>query len=182
MSTLLRGTAHCYGGIVDGTAISPLSDRRVLRDGERNGLTYDDQLRELARNCLKTVDVDFVRKVAPGDIVIGDRGFGWGHDYEQAVMALKGAGVGAVVCESTRTNFKRNCLHHGLPLVELPGVLGEVKTGDDVEIDLAGGTLVNIRSGAVLRFSPYPSFLLDIVSAGGLYEHLRRRFQPDPGR
>lgn len=175
MSSVLRGVAHCYPGILDGTDISPLADRWIVRDAERLGLGYEDQLRALARNCLTRVDADFPRKVAPGDMLVGDHGIGWGHDYDQAVMALRGAGLSAVVCESPRTNFKRNCINHGLPLVEVPGVLGHVKTGDELELDLARGTLVNRRLGTVLGFRPYPSFILAILNAGGVYADLARR-------
>jgi 3-isopropylmalate/(R)-2-methylmalate dehydratase small subunit len=171
---VLRGLAHCFTSLLDGTDISPLSDRWIVRDADRRGLAYTDQCRRLAKHCLTSVDPDFPRKVRPGDVLVGGHGVGWGHDYEQAVMALRGAGIGAVVCEAVRTNFKRNCLHHGLPLVEVRGVLDHVSPGDELEIDLVRGTLVNRGSGARLTYEPYPPFILAMLDAGGVYANLAR--------
>jgi 3-isopropylmalate/(R)-2-methylmalate dehydratase small subunit len=82
-------------------------------------------------------------------------------------------GVGAVLCEATNSNFKRNGIHHGLPVVEVKGIMAGAKTGDELEVDLAGGTVKNLATDAVLHFRPYPEFILGILEAGGLYPQIR---------
>ena len=142
-----------------------------MRTGEGAKLSYEQQLQYLARNCLTRVDPDFPKKVTPGDMLVGNKGVGWGHDHDHAVMALKGVGLSAVICETTRQNFQRNCLHHGLPLVKIDGVFSRISTGDLLKLDLAAGTLTNESTGMELRFKPYPEFILKTLDRGGLYAH-----------
>ena len=94
---------------------------------------------------------------------------GHGHDHDHGCLALLGAGVGGVICESAAPYFLRNSIEHGLPVVELPGVFAAVAQGDALEVDLAAGTFRNLRSGAQLSFAPAPDFILEIVAAGGIY-------------
>lgn len=170
MTLMRQGKAHCYDGILDvDWEISPIEDPNFLRTEAGSGLSYEEKQRYLARNCLTRVDPDFPNKVAPGDMLVGNEGVGWGHDHDHAVMALKGVGLGAVICESTRQNFQRNCLHHGLPLVRIRGVFSRISTGDMLELDLAAGILTNQSTGDVLRFTPYPDFILEMLDRGGLY-------------
>jgi 3-isopropylmalate/(R)-2-methylmalate dehydratase small subunit len=171
----LRGRAHCYDGVLDvDWQISPIEDLNYLRTEAGSKLSYLQKQQYLARKCLTRVDPDFPRKVAPGDMLIGNQGVGWGHDHDHAVMALKGTGLAAVICETTRQNFQRNCLHHGLPLVEIDGVFTQVATGDVLELDLEAGTLTNETRSVQLKFKPYPGFILRTLDDGGLYAHSLR--------
>ena len=49
-----------------------------------------------------------------------------------------------------------------------------VKQGDELEVDLRGGTVKNLTSGETLKFDPYPDFLLEIIENDGLYPLLRK--------
>ena len=170
MARILKGKAHCFDGVLDvDWQISPIEDLNYLRSAEGAQLSYEQKQRYLARNCLTRVDRDFPKKVAPGDMLVGNKGVGWGHDHDHAVMALKGLGLSAVICETTRQNFQRNCLHHGLPLVKVDGVFSRVSTGDVLELDLAAGILTNVSTGARMHFKPYPEFILETLDKGGLY-------------
>jgi len=170
MARKLRGKAHCYDGVLDvDWQISPIEDLHFLRSQAGATLSYPEKQRYLARNCLTRVDPDFPRKVAPGDILIGNKGVGWGHDHDHAVLALKGVGLAAVICETTRQNFQRNCLHHGLPLVRIDGVFTMVASGDVVALDLEAGTFTNETTTVRLNFKPYPEFILQTLDEGGLY-------------
>ena len=102
---------------------------------------------------------------------------GYGHDHERASIAIKGAGVAAVICESTNGNFMRNSAWLGLPVVECPGVQKKVKQGDELELDLAAGTIKNLTTGAALSFDSYPDFLLDMIESGGLYPQLKKQVE-----
>ena len=173
----LRGRAHCVPGVLDGTDISPLTDSWLVRDGDALGFSYSRQVEELGRHCMAGIVPDFPKHVRAGDFLVGGRGVGWGHDYDQAVMALKGCGIAAVICEATRTNFKRNCLHHGLPLVEVADVLAHVGSGDELELDLEQGVLRNLTGETKLSLAAYPDFLLEVITAGGIHPHLRQSLQ-----
>ncbi|MBI2205060.1 MAG: 3-isopropylmalate dehydratase [Candidatus Rokubacteria bacterium] len=176
MERVLRGNAWRFEGILDvDWEICPIHEMMNVTGGfgGTRRMSYEEQLRVLGTHCLTKVDADFPKKVRPGDFVVGGEGTGYGHDHDHACISLRGAGVGAVLCEATNSNFKRNAIHHGLPVVEIKGVMSRVKTGDELNVDLAGGTLKNVTTGAVLTFRPYPGFLLDILDAGGLYPQLR---------
>ena len=170
MARILRGKAHCLAGVLDvDWEISPIEDLQFLRTQEGINLSYEEKQQYLARNCLTRIDPDFPKKVKPGDMLVGNKGVGWGHDHDHAVMALKGVGLSAVICETTRQNFQRNCLHHGLPLIEIDGVFSRVSTGDMLELNLEAGTLTNEATGIRLTFKPYPEFILETLDRGGLY-------------
>lgn len=175
MAPVLAGRAWCFDGILDvDWEICPRQHMRIQRE---HNVAYEEQLKYLGQYCLTQVDPEFPKKVQPGDFVVGTAGMGYGHDHDHACMALKGAGVGAVICEGTNTNFKRNCIHHGLPVVEVRGIMNEVKTGDELQVDLAAGTVRNVRTDKLLRFAPYPDFILEMLASGGLYAHLTKEIE-----
>lgn len=171
MSRILRGRAWCFSGVMDvDWEICPVEHMHAFREDPTK--TYEQRLAELGQYCMTTVDPDFPKKVKPGDIIVGGNGFGYGHDHDHACMSLRGAGVAAVLCEATNANFKRNSIHHGLPVVEVKGIMEETKAGDELEVDLIRGVVRNLTAGKVLRFIPYPEFILEILDAGGIYPQL----------
>jgi 3-isopropylmalate/(R)-2-methylmalate dehydratase small subunit len=87
-------------------------------------------------------------------------------------MALKAAGVGAVVAESFARIYYRNSFNLGLPALECPNVSEHVKTGDAVEIDTDSGT-ITVNGSRSLRFKPVPEFMQSILDAGGLREYIK---------
>jgi 3-isopropylmalate/(R)-2-methylmalate dehydratase small subunit len=44
-----------------------------------------------------------------------------------------------------------------------------------VEVDLARGEITNVSKGKVFQAQAYPDFIVELVSAGGLVEHTKRR-------
>ncbi|MBI4233831.1 MAG: 3-isopropylmalate dehydratase [Chloroflexi bacterium] len=165
------GKAWVFEGILDvDWEICPFETLRILRE-RGTPVTYE----ELGKYCMTKVDPDFPKKVQKGDFIVAGENMGYGHDHDHACMSIKGAGVGAVVCESTNANFLRNSIEHGLAIVEIPGINEIVKQGDPLELDLAKGYVKNLRSGAELKFRPYPDFLLEMLDAGGLYPHLAQQ-------
>jgi 3-isopropylmalate/(R)-2-methylmalate dehydratase small subunit len=178
MPRQMRAQAQCIDGVLDvDWDISPIEDMFFIRDATAQRISYDEQLRELARNCLTRVDPGFPLKVRQGDILVGNRGVGWGHGHDHAALALKAVGIGAVLCETTGVNFKRNCINHGLPLIEMPGIFSRVTTGDTLEIDFDGGIVRNLSSGFIQQFVTYPEFILRILDAGGIYEQMRNEVE-----
>jgi 3-isopropylmalate/(R)-2-methylmalate dehydratase small subunit len=176
MSRQYQGKAHCYDGVLDvDWEISPLEDAHFLIDAADQRLSDHDQARHLAAHCLAEIDPDFAASVQPGDFLVGHRGVGWGHGHDQAVLAIKAVGIAAVICETTTVTFKRNCIHHGLPIVEIPDVFCQIRTGDRLALDLDTGFLKNSSTGKTFQFGTYPEFLLDIIDAGGVYPQMGRQ-------
>jgi len=174
MPRQIRSQAYCIDGVLDvDWDISPIEDMFFIRDGVALGIGQGEQLKRLAEHCLTKVDPEFPLKVHAGDILVGNRGLGWGHGHDHAALALKAVGIGAILCETTGVNFKRNCINHGLPLIEIPGIFSKVRTGDELGIDLNTGVFRNLSNGIVKQFVTYPEFILEILDAGGIYEHMR---------
>ncbi|HQM67607.1 MAG TPA: 3-isopropylmalate dehydratase, partial [Methanomassiliicoccales archaeon] len=102
----MRGRVWRYGDHVNTDVIIP---GRYLDD-------YD--VRSMAKHALEDLDPRFAKDVAYGDVIVAGRNFGCGSSREQAPLALKHAGVGAVVATSFARIFFRNAVNVGLPVVE----------------------------------------------------------------
>lgn len=174
----MRGNAWKFEGILD--VDWEICSYLLVRELAEKGPVTEEALGE---HCLVNVDPDFPKKVREGDFVVAGPNMGYGHDHDHASMALKGAGVAAVLCESSAPYFLRNSIDHGLPVIELPGVMEAVDTGDDLEVDLRAGKVVNhSRGDEELAFAPLPDFLLDVLDAGGVYPMLRPLYEGSAGR
>jgi methanogen homoaconitase small subunit len=157
---MIKGRAWIYGDDVDTDVIIP---GKYLR-------TKDLSL--LASHAMEGLDPEFSSKVKKGDVIVAGRNFGCGSSREQAPVALKVAGVAAVVAKSFARIFYRNAINIGLPLVEANVCCVQ---GDTVELDLGNGT---VRVGdKVVQGTKMPLFLLEILQDGGLVAHRRKEKQ-----
>jgi 3-isopropylmalate/(R)-2-methylmalate dehydratase small subunit len=129
-------------------------------------------LPELAKHVLEDADPDFASKVSEGDFVVGGRNFGLGSSREHAPTIIKLAGVRAVIAKSFARIFFRNCINVGLPVIELD--TDQISQGDDLEVDLEGGKLMNLTTGAEMEFPPLPLVMRTILNDGGLAEHIKK--------
>ena len=128
--------------------------------------------KEIAKHAMEGIDPTFAGKVKKGDIVVGGKNMGLGSSREQAPMALKHAGVGAVVAESFARIFYRNSFNVGLPAIECPGISRRTKTGDEIEIDTKAGT-ITVNGVEKLPIKPLPEFMVKLLDEGGLVPYLR---------
>ncbi len=160
---MLKGHAFKYGANVDTDAIIPA---RYLNMSEA---------KDLAKHCMEDIDLDFPKKVQPGDIIVATTNFGCGSSREHAPLAIKGAGVAAVVAKSFARIFFRNAINIGLPLLESPEAVDAADTGDVLEIDLARGVIKNVTKGKSFQAKPYPAFMSELIGAGGLVAYTRKR-------
>lgn len=128
---------------------------------------------EMAEHAMEGIDPEFPKKIQKGDIVVGGTNFGCGSSREHAPLALKYAGVSAVVAESFARIYYRNSINIGLPALECPGIVEAVDDGDVVEVDITSGTVKNVRTGAELSFTPLPGFMVEILREGGLVTYIR---------
>ncbi len=156
--SMISGKAWIFGDDVDTDVIIP---GKYLR-------TKDTSL--WAKHVMEGLDPNFASRVRKGDVLVAGRNFGSGSSREQAPLALKEAGVAAVVARSFARIFYRNAINVGLPLIEAEV---EAKEGDLVEVDLAAGT-VRV-GGRVFRGTKLPDFLLEILQDGGLVAHRRKQ-------
>ena len=75
---------------------------------------------DLADHVLEDLDVDFRSKLEKGDVLVAGTNFGCGSSREQAPLALKVAGVSAVVAKYFARIFFRNAINIGMPVLEVP--------------------------------------------------------------
>ena len=122
---------------------------------------------ELAQHVMEDADPEFVNKMTPGDLIVAGANFGSGSSREHAPIALKAAGVSAVIAPTFARIFYRNAFNMGLPIFELPEA-AEIAEGDIVRIDMAAGEIINETQGKTYRFTPIPPFMQELVDAGGL--------------
>ena len=153
---IIRGKAWTFGENIDTDVIIP---GRYLR-------TFNPQ--DLADHVLEGERPDFTENVQKGDIIVADENFGCGSSREQAPVAIKTAGVDAIVAKSFARIFYRNAINIGLPVI-VSDI--EAKDGDIIKIDLSKGSLINETSGEEANFEPFKEFMLDILEDGGLVNH-----------
>jgi len=122
---------------------------------------------QLAKYVMEDADPDFVSKMQVGDIIVAGENFGCGSSREHAPIALKAAGVSAVIAPTFARIFYRNAFNMGLPIFELPEA-NEIDEGDEVKIDMSSGEVINITKGKSYKFTPIPEFMQELVQAGGL--------------
>ena len=157
-----QGTAHRYGRDIDTDVIIPA---RYLN-------TSDPA--ELAKHCLEDLDVDFVNKVTPGDILVAEENFGCGSSREHAPVCIKAAGVACVIAKSFARIFYRNSINIGLPIMECPAAVDAIKAGDEVVVDADKGVITDLTTGESFQVEPFPPFIAQIVAEGGLVNRTRR--------
>ncbi|SEA57761.1 3-isopropylmalate dehydratase [Variovorax sp. YR216] len=127
----------------------------------------------IAQHCLEAIRPEFARDVRPGDVIVAGPNFGIGSSREQAAAVLVKLGVAAVIAPAYSGLFFRNAFNLGLLLLTCPQaeMLGE---GVRIEIDAATPAVI-APDGTRLACEPVPSFLMDMVRAGGLLNQLRQR-------
>jgi 3-isopropylmalate/(R)-2-methylmalate dehydratase small subunit len=132
---------------------------------------------EMALHAMEGIDPEFPQKITKGDIVVGGANFGCGSSREHAPLALKYAGVGAVIAESFARIFYRNAINVGLPALECPGIIDAVEEGDQLEVDITGGKVRNLSKNVELEFVPLPGFMVDVLGEGGLVTYIKNHLE-----
>ena len=160
---MLKGTVHKYGANVDTDAIIPA---RYLNLSEGA---------DLAKHCMEDIDLDFVKRVKKGDIMVATTNFGCGSSREHAPLAIKSSGISCVIAKSFARIFFRNAINIGLPLLECEDAPDNFETGDMVEVDLAAGLIKNLKTGKTYTAKPYPEFMSGLIAAGGLIAYTQKR-------
>src|ERR1051326_3678307 len=104
--------------------------------------------------------------------VVAGKNFGCGSSREQAVMAIKQAGVQCVIAPSFARIFYRNAINLALPLLEADV---DCADGAELEVDLDTGDITDVATGKRWKAKPLPPEARAIVDDGGLIEHLKKK-------
>jgi 3-isopropylmalate/(R)-2-methylmalate dehydratase small subunit len=126
----------------------------------------------LAQHVFEPIDPEFYKK-ARGAVIVAGKVFGMGSSREQAAIAIKAAGIRAVVAESFARIFYRNAINNGLPVIICPGISREVAEGDWLRINIETGEAV-INNVKKVMCKPITGMALEILKAGGLLEYLKK--------
>jgi 3-isopropylmalate/(R)-2-methylmalate dehydratase small subunit len=128
---------------------------------------------EMAKHALEDLDPEFAKNVRSGDVIVAGRNFGCGSSREQAAACLRAVRVQAVIAKSFARIYFRNAINLGLAVLLCPAASDALRTGDEVEIDFAGGRIIS--GGRVFEFFPLPPSVLGIIEAGGLIEYTKKK-------
>ena len=159
---IVQSTVIKYGDHIDTDVIIPA---RYLN-------TTDHA--ELASHCMEDIDKDFVKKVKDGDIMVGGWNFGCGSSREHAPLCIKTAGIAVVIAKSFARIFYRNSINIGLPIMECPEAVDAIEAGDTVRVDFDTGVITDETNGKVFHAEPFPPFIQNIISAGGLMKAIQK--------
>jgi len=129
--------------------------------------------KELAKHIMEDADPEFTQKMESGDIIVADENFGCGSSREHAPIALKAAGIAAVIAPTFARIFYRNAFNMGLPIFELKEI-NEINEGDIVKIDMSSGEIINKTTNKSYKFTPIPEFMQELVDSGGLIEFAKK--------
>ena len=156
-----HGFVHKYGDNVDTDVIIPA---RYLNTSSHA---------ELAAHCMEDIDSGFVKNVKPGDIIVAEKNFGCGSSREHAPIAIKASGVSCVIASTFARIFYRNAINIGLAILECDEAARDIKSGDEVDVDFDTGVITNVTTGKTYQAQPFPPFIQNIISKGGLLASLK---------
>ena len=158
-----RGKAWVFGDDINTDIIIP------FRFKSRTNDPY-----EMANYAMYGIDPDFHKKISKGDFVVAGKNFGGGSSREQAPVALKYAGIAAVIAESFARIFYRNAFTIGLPALEIPSIKDRIVQGDELKVDIAKFRVENLRTHEDFRAKQVPEFMRRMLLEGGLVEYYKK--------
>ncbi len=158
---MLKGKAFKFG---DGISTDHITPGRLAH--------LRSNLPELAKHVLEDADPTFASRVKKGDFVVAGSNFGLGSSREHAPLVIKMAGVSAILAKSVARIFFRNAINLGLPVLICD--TDAISDGDELEVDLAKGTIKDITNAQQLTFGKLPEAMLKILDEGGLLPYIQK--------
>jgi 3-isopropylmalate/(R)-2-methylmalate dehydratase small subunit len=158
----MKGIAHKYArNNIDTDVIIPGPYLKILDPNE------------LAKHAMEGLDQEFIKKVKEGDFVVAGHNFGCGSSREHAPIALKYAGIKAVLALSFARIFYRNCIDgaHLLPIEIDEAAYTDIYDKDELEIDIDKQEVKNLTKNKSYRIKPFPELIKKIIDAGGLLNY-----------
>ncbi|MDP2277111.1 MAG: 3-isopropylmalate dehydratase small subunit [Nitrospirota bacterium] len=162
---IIKGRNWKFGNDIDTDAIIPA----------RHLNTSDPA--ELAKHIMEDADKNFPNKVKAGDIIVAGKNFGCGSSREHAPIAIKAAGIQAVIAKSFARIFYRNAFNIGLPIFESEEASEKIKEGDEIEVDADKGIIKNISKDESYKANPIPPFMQELIASGGLVGWTKKKLR-----
>lgn len=159
--TNLNGKAYKFGNDINTDYI--ISGRIKFK-------TLDPNV--LAKHVMEDIRPNFYQEIQKGGFIVAGKNFGCGSSREQAVQAIKYAGISAVIAKSFARIFYRNCFNLGLPAIEAN--TDEIKEGDELTLDLDKGVIINKTKNKEIKIAPLPKTMQTLLADGGLVEHFKK--------
>jgi len=163
-----KGKVFKYGNDIDTDVIIPA---RFLNTSDA---------KELASHCMEDSKQDinaglapFAKRVSAGDILVAEKNFGCGSSREHAPLAIKTCGVSCVIAKTFARIFYRNSINIGLPIMECPDAVDDIKAGDTVSVNFDTGVITNETTGHSFQAAPFPPFMQNIIKQGGLVNKIK---------
>lgn len=160
---IIKGSVHKVGHDIDTDLIIPA---RFLNDISNESM---------AKNCMNDVIENFNQKIHVGDVLVAGKNFGCGSSREHAPIAIKATGVSCVIAESFARIFYRNAINIGLPIIVSEDAAREIQYGDEIEVDVKEGLVVNHTQNKTYHVEKLPEFILEIMEAGDLIAYTRKK-------
>jgi 3-isopropylmalate/(R)-2-methylmalate dehydratase small subunit len=157
-----RGRVWKYGDAINTDVIFPGKYTYTMTD-----------LNEWAKHALEDLDATFAGKVQRGDIIVAGRNWGCGSSREQAVGALKYAGVSIIIAKSFARIYFRNCVNQGVLPIVCPEAVDAITSAETIDVDPEAHT-IRCAQG-VFAFPPLSATIHEILAAGGLIPMLRKK-------
>ena len=136
---------------------------------------------ELGKLAMKAQDPDFAEKVQPGDLLIGNHNFGYGHPHYPPMIGMRELGIAGVIAESFSPGYWRGEIAMGFPQVACPGIIQAGNRWDEVEVDWSSSTFHNHTTGHSLPIEPLSDGDRLMLEAGGLVGYLHVRDKEEVG-
>ena len=129
---MLKGYARVFGDNIDTDAIIPA----------RYCTSFNE---DLGLHLFEGEDPTFLKRLKKGDMIVAGSNFGCGSAREHAPVAIKSAGISAVIAKSFSRTFFRNAINIALPVLELSDA-DEIRENDLIEIDTDQNVIRNLTN------------------------------------
>ena len=173
INSVISGSAWVCGDYVSTMEICP--QRRwipgALREEILGAWALEDVVPQFA-------DQKWALRDTGCSILVAGHGFGGGgKSIEHPIVSLKGAGIQLVLADSFARYNYRNSIDKGLPAFVCEGLREMTQSGDSLAVNLREGSVVNQRTGQRFSLVPAADFLLELLEAGGLLPHTKKRLE-----
>jgi 3-isopropylmalate/(R)-2-methylmalate dehydratase small subunit len=180
MESVITGKAYVLGDNIDTDQIIPaqyLSFNPAIPDERKFFGMYANSGVPETQAGLPQGRVKFVRDHefrSDYAIIVGGKNFGCGSSREHAPLALAEAGIQCVIAEFYARIFFRNSVNGGylVPLETRERLITQVRTGDELEVHLRDGYLLNKTTGKRHTLQPLGD-VLPIIEAGGIFQYAK---------
>ncbi|OQA13780.1 MAG: 2,3-dimethylmalate dehydratase small subunit [bacterium ADurb.Bin363] len=176
MEKIIKGKAYILNDNIDTDQIIPAMHLVYkIDDPEESKLYGKYALSGLPAEVSK--DNPFIKEgeyVSEYSIIVSGKNFGCGSSREHAPLALQKAGVKAIIAQDYARIFYRNAVDGGflIPFEIENKINQEIKTGDEIEINVETAEFKNITSGKNYNLKQLGD-VKDIIEAGGIFNYAK---------